>query len=384
MIENMTLEQVDQRLIELDGEVRSATLEQGVEYVESRTAEKKELLERRVVLFDLQQRKKDALDLQLGKATGTIIEERKDEKHMEVKLTHDSPEYRTAWLNKMRGVPLTDVEERAFTGSAYVVPDSTANKVIDALVDMVPLLNEVELLRVKGNVSFAVQSAAPAPTPAAGGGGLNEATTTLVQVSLGSYTLATLVRIGADIASMAIDAFEGWLTGKIAEQLSYKIEEYIVKGNGSSAPTGIDEISWTDNTNAIDWASTSLADDDIDQAIGLLPAAYDKNAKFLMSKKTFFNNVIGLTDTNNVPIVQREGGKYLIRGYPVLFSDKCDVNDIFFGDFKRGVVANLSNEIKIERDRNLAYNSWDYLGWCSFDCKPSGINCIVKIAADIA
>lgn len=381
-LEDMNLEQVIARLAELDEIVERS---QKVAEIDEATEEKKNLLSRKAELEDLQERKQAALDLQSGKVTADkIIETRKDEKHMEVKLTHDSPEYRTAWLNKMRGVPLTDVEERAFTGSAYVVPDSTANKVIDALVDMVPLLNEVELLRVKGNVSFAVQSAAPAPTEKAGGVAQDEATTTLVQVALGSYTIATLVRIGADIASMAIDAFEGWLTGKIAEQLSYKLEQFIVSGDGSGSPTGIDKISWVDNTNAIDWNSTSLADDDIDQAIGLLPAAYDRNAKFLMSKKTFFNNVIGLTDTNNVPIVQRESGKYLIRGYPVMFSDACTVNDIFFGDFKRGMVANLSNEIKIERDRNLGYNSWDYLGWCSFDCKPSGINCIVKIAADIA
>ena len=378
-LEDMNLEQVNQRLAELDEIVERS---QKVEEVDSATEEKRSLLDRQAELKDLQERKQIAKDLQSGKIVAEVVEERKDEKHMEV-MTYESPEYRTAWLNKMRGAPLTEVEERAFTGSAYVVPDSTANKVIDALVDMVPLLNEVELLRVKGNVSFAVQSAAPAPTEKAGGVAQDEATTTLVQVALGSYTIATLVRIGADIASMAIDAFEGWLTGKIAEQLSYKLEQFIVSGDGSGSPTGIDEITWTDNTNAIDWASTSLDDADIDQAIGLLPAAYDRNAKFLMSKKTFFNNVIGLTDTNNVPIVQRESGKYLIRGYPVMFSDACTVNDIFFGDFKRGMVANLSNEIKIERDRNLAYNSWDYLGWCSFDCKPSGINCIVKIAADV-
>ena len=33
----------------------------------------------------------------------------------------------------------------------------------------------------------------------------------------------------------------------------------------------------------------ALAVADIDEAIGLLPSAYDRNSKFLMSKKTFYN-----------------------------------------------------------------------------------------------
>jgi HK97 family phage major capsid protein len=253
---------------------------------------------------------------------------------------------------------------------------------------MVPLLNEIDLLRVKGNVTFAVNTVAPTVSIKAGGSAVDDATTTFVNVSLGSYTISTIVRIGADTASMAIDAFEGWLIGKIAEQLSYKIEHYIINGDGEGEPTGIDlaftSSAWADGTDAVDWASTSLGTVDIDKAIGLLPAAYDRNAKFLMSKKTFFQSVIGLEDVNNVPLVSREEGKYRIRGYEVIFSDQVTTGDIFYGDFKRGMVGNLSNEVQVERDRNLSYNAWDYLGWCSFDCKPSKVKAIIKIASDIA
>ena len=181
--------------------------------------------------------------------------------------------------------------------------------------------------------------------------------------------------------------FEGWLIGKIAEQLSYKIEYYIINGGGVGEPTGIDlaftSTAWADETDAVDWSSTSLGTVDIDEAIGMLPAAYDRNAKFLMSKKTFFQSVIGLEDVNNVPLVSREEGKYRIRGYEVIFSDQVTTGDIFYGDFKRGMVGNLSNEVQVERDRNLTYNAWDYLGWCSFDCKPSKVKAIIKIAADV-
>ena len=380
-IEDMNLEQTIERLAELDEIVeRSATVEE----IDEATNEKKELIERKAFLEDLQERKQIARDIQAGKITANIIEERKEETKMELTYKPDSMEYRNVWLNKMRGVALNETEERAFSDANAVVPDATANMIIDSLVDKVPLLNEIELLRVKGHVSFAVNTVAPALTLKAGGSAVDEATTTMVQVTLGSYTMSTIVRIGADVASMAISAFEGWLVAKLTDQIAYKIEYYIIKGSGESQPKGIDAITYVDGTNAVDWAGAALADEDINEAIGLLPAAYDGNAKFLMSKKTFYTNVLGLTDTNNVPLVQRDANnRFVLQGFPVIFSDQVDAGDIFYGDFKRGMVGNLSNEMKVERDRNLGYNSWDYLGWCSFDCKPSGINCIVKIAVDI-
>lgn len=384
-IEEMNLEQVNQRLAELDEIVRNAT---DVKIVNNAATEKRSLIARRNELMELETRRQTALNLTSGEVTGRTVEERRNERPAERTFAVDSVEYRNAWLNSIRGVPVSEPEQRALTGAAYLVPTTTANQVLDKLVDMVPLLEEIELLRVRGNVNFAVNTVAPTVSLKAGGSAVDESTTTMIEVKLSSYTISGLVSIGADIASMAIDAFEGWLTNKLAEQLAYKVELYIIKGSGDSQPTGIDKAhagaAWVDGTDAVDWAGAALASVDLDKAIGLLPAAYDKNAKFLMSKKTFFKSVIGLKDENNVPLITKEGSVYRIRGYEVKFSDQVDTDDIFFGDIKRGMVGNLSNDIQVERDRNLRYNAWDFLGWCSFDCKPSKVPCIIKIASDIS
>lgn len=378
-IKTMNMEQVLERRNAIKEELNH---ELSIEQIEALETEVNELNERKKYIEDAIEKRK-ALETELINATNLPILESRTigEERMELDM---NKEYRSAWLKNLQGIALNEVEQRVFTGSAAVVPEQTADMIIDKLVDAVPLLNEVELLRFKGNASFAVQSVAPAPTLKAGGSAVDEATTTLVEVTLGSYTMSALVRIGADVASMAINAFESWLVDKLVEQLAYKIEYYIIKGSGESQPKGVDAITYTDGTNAVDWASTALAVADIDEAIGLLPAAYDRNSKFLMSKKTFYTNVSGLTETNNFPVIERVGNGFMLRGYPVLFSDQVDAGDIFFGDFKRGMVANLSNDLQVEKGRNLAYNAYDYLGWASFDCKPSGINCIVKIASDIA
>lgn len=381
----MRLNEIDTRLAEIKELLKTDEehdIDALTEEVRSLKDEKKTILDNAIEIRNHEDRVANDETLEvINSIEFTEGEQRK----METKTYGiETIEYKNVWLNKMRGAPLSEIEERAFTGAGAVVPESTAEMIVEKLVDAVPLLNEIELLRAKGNVKFAVQSAAPGATLKAGGSAVDEATTTLVEVALGSYTLSSLVRIGADTASMAINAFESWLINKLVEQLAYKIEYYMIKGSGESQPKGIDAITYVDGTNAVDWASTALGVVDLDEAIGVLPAAYDRNSKFLMSKKTFYNSVIGLVDTNNLPVIAREAGGFVLRGFPVLFSDQVDTGDIFFGDFKRGMVGNLSNEVQVEKDRNLAYNAYDYLGWCSFDCKPSGVNCIVKIASDIA
>lgn len=320
------------------------------------------------------------------------FEERKERKMEFENMTKEqiaaSPEYRIAWLKNLQGAQLDEVEKRALTATA-AMPESTANKIIETMVDMVPLLNEIELFRIPGNINVAVQTVAPTATREATAAAATEATATLTQVTLGGYNMNALIRVGADLAAMAIPAFEDWLVRKLSEAIAYKIEDFIINGDGVGDPKGIELYATWDVSDgtAVDWTgdtNTTLALADLDKAIGLIPAAYDRESKFLMSKKTFFANVSKLTDTNNWPVIEKDAGKFYLRGYEVIFSDKVTENDIFFGSFRRGMVGNLSSDIKVEKQRNLAYNCWDFLGWAVFDCEPAAAGCIVKIASDIA
>jgi len=375
----MNLQQIIERLAEIEVEVRNST---DIEAVKKLGEEKTELLEKRAELEKIEARALEGAKIDAGQIVPKVVEARGVTVAPQV-------EYRTAWLNAMRGVALSDaeqnlmVEKRAMTGEGYVIPDSTANMIVDQLVDTVPLLNEIELLRVKGNVSVAVQSVAPTVTKRKGGVAQAESDLTLLQIKLGSYTISSFVRVGADLASMAIDAFEKWLVDKIVEQLGYKIEDYIVNGTGSDEPAGLDKAfigsAWVDKTDAIK-ATTSIGVTDLDAGIGLLPEAYDSQAMFVVSKKTFYTSIINLTDVNNFPVVTKEGNSFFLRGYPVKFSGKVGADVLFFGALKRGIVGNLSGEINVEKQRNLGYNSWDILGWGMFDCKPTKNGSIIKIA----
>lgn len=388
-LDEMNLQQVEERLAALDVEVREAT---EADAVEKAAEEKKGLLTRKAELVDLEQRKKTALELNEGKAApDKIVEIRKEEPKMEIEkmLDRSSEEYRLAWLKNLQGKEISEVERRALTGGTSALPDQTANKVIDILLDTVPMLNEIELFRVPGSINIAVEVTAPGATPEAAGGLVTASDATLRQVTLNGYNMNAFIRLGADLAQQAVPAFEDWLTRKLADAIANKIEHFIINGDGSGDPKGIDKYvtTWdvSDGTG-VAWTGSSgaaLDVDDLDKAIGNIPAKYDQAAKFVMSKKTFYTNVVNLSDVNNLPVVERDGRTFYVRGYPVVFSSYVADGVIYFGDFKRGMVGNLSSDVRVEKQRNLAYNAWDFLGWGVFDCAPAAAGCIVKIAANI-
>lgn len=375
---DMNLEQITARLAELDEEVRAAT---DATSVDTAAGEKTKLLERKAELEDLQTRKQTALGITSGAIVPKIVETRKEMKMEDKIFDRSTEEYRVAWLKNLQGKELTETEKRTGLTATAAVPDATANRIIETMVDMVPILGEIELFRIPGNLSIAVQTAAPGATLEAGGAEVTESTATLKSVSLGGYNMNAFISVGADLSAMAIPAFEDWLVRKLSEGIAYEIENQIINGTGISSPKGIEKSATWTTANGCDFTggSNALQVADLDKAVGLIPAAYDRESKWLTSKKTFFTHVSGLTDINNYPVIEKEGGKFYVRGYPVIFSDKVEANALYFGSFKRGMVGNLSSDVKVEKQRNLRYNAWDFLGWAVFDCEPAADGCIVKL-----
>jgi HK97 family phage major capsid protein len=218
-LDEMNLQQVTERLAALDIEVREA---KDIETVEKLGAEKKELLERKAELEALEQRKQTALDITAGKIIPNVIEIRKDTKMEDIIYTRESQEYRSAWLKNLKGEKLTEVEERAYaaTSAAGAIPTATAETLFAKMTKLAPMLSEITLLRVAGNVQFATQGARSAATIHTENATITAATDTLVAVTLGGYEYNKLLYVSKTVQTMAINAFEGWLVDMIAEDIA--------------------------------------------------------------------------------------------------------------------------------------------------------------------
>lgn len=341
--------------------------------------------ERNNILQDVEQRK--ALINEVVNNTDATVkkfeEREKEVNNMEnMNYTVDSKEYRSAFLKQVRGIELNETEKRAFTNASNsagaVIPTQTANEIITKIKQYAPLLDEITLLNVTGNVTFAVENSINDATLHTQNSSISASADTLTSVTLGGYEVCKLVQVSKAVTTMSVDAFEGWLVDMLAEKVAASITRYLISGTGSSQPTGVGSITYN-TTNSITVGSTaSMTATNVQALIGLLPGSFDKNAKFLMSKKTLYTDFMPLQDNAKHPIVTVEGKDYYIYGYPVMLDEDVALHDAYLGDFKK-VVGNLSENVGVASAFDINTNSYKYLGSATFDSKIADATAFAKI-----
>lgn len=294
-----------------------------------------------------------------------------------------SPEYRSAFLKNLRNLELTEVEKRAFSSGSSsagaVIPTNTANEIIKKLKQHAPLLGEITLLNVSGNVKFAVENAKADAAIHTENATITAGTDTFTTVTLTSYEIVKLVQVSETVKTMSIDIFESWLTDMIAEKVAEKIGAFLISGTGSEQPAGVSSAATWGDTNSVTVTKTgALSAANVQALIGLLDGVYDANAKFLMSKRTLFTDFMPLQDNSKNKIVTVEGHNYYVYGYPVMLDDNVTVHEAYLGDFKK-IVGNLSQNITVKSDFDITTNSYRYLGVAMFDSKIADSEAFVKL-----
>lgn len=305
--------------------------------------------------------------------------------------TLDSPEYRTAWIKSLRNNayvgtvdPLTDAEQRAFTtvaGSAgAAIPTQTANTILEKVTQYAPLLSKINLLRVPGMVTFAVEDTVNAAAYHTENDTISASTDKLKSITLSAYEITKLIPISKSVKLMSIPAFETWLVDSLARSIADKISETILLGTGSTQGTGIDKAAtWDQSTNSVQIGSAaSLTTTDVLKLISLLPGGYDARAEFIMSKQTLFNDFMPLQDKSKNDIVVMSGGSYYIYGYPVQLDQRVKAHEAYLGDLYT-VIGNMPEDVTVTSAFDIDTNSYKFLGCAMFDCKPSMSDAFVKL-----
>lgn len=311
------------------------------------------------------------------------FETRREDKQMnEENNILASAEFRSAYYKNLQGKKLTDKEERTLTSAmesvGAAIPTVTVDLIMEKLEQYAPLLNEIELLRVEGNVTFAVEADKTDANVHVEGATITEDGDVLIPVSLAAYEVTKYITISKTVAKMSIDAFEKWLTNMIAKRIARKITKLIISGTGVNQPKGVNTIKY-DDTNSVEIdAAASLKVSDVTDLIALLPGAYDANAKWLMSKKTLFSDYRPLQNKSKDDFFVKENGKFYIEGYEVMLDDSMTLHEAILGDFKM-YAGNLAEDVTVESGKLLKNNSYEYLGCAMFDGKPAIDEAFVKI-----
>lgn len=297
--------------------------------------------------------------------------------------TYESPEYRTAWLHTLMRCDLTEVEQRAWstaTSSAGpAIPTQTANQILEKVTQYAPLLGQITLLRVPGNVTFAVEGDEPDAAYHTENAAITATETGLTEITLSAYEIVKLVQISKSVQKMAIDAFESWLTDMIAKKLAKQISATILTGSGTSQGKGIDKANTWGATNSVTVAKEgTLTTQNVLDLIALLPGGYDAGASFLMSKKTLFTDFMPLQDKSKNDLVRIEGGSYYIYGYPVMLDERVADHEAYLANLST-VIGNMPEDVTITSDFDLTKNAFLFLGSAMFDCEPSRADAVRKL-----
>jgi len=378
------LEKIEARLAEIEKELNSEEVEAKTEEeldkmeeeVRSLKTEKAGILkaaEKRASLEKaIAEGKETGVDITPNLLNGGITE--MQERTFDAK----SAEFRSAWAKKLQGQELTEVETRAYAQANAAVPTEVADKFFEKLKKLAPMIDEITLLRVAGNVKFFAEGVRNAAGKHTENAEITSANDTMVSVTLGGFEFAKLISISKSAKAMSVDAFENWIVDMLAGDIAREIDNYII----NDSTNGIAAINFVTGTTQIE-ATAAYTYNDVMNLIALLPASYDPEAKFLVNKRTLWSDVRAIVDDNKRPIFDPEAKT--ICGYPVIVDDyvSSENKGLYLGYWK-DVVGNLAEDITVESNANSGFTrgAIDYRGFAIFDSKPAKTDAIVRLVTN--
>ncbi len=365
------IKEIEERMAAIQGEIDGATGDE-LTALENEVSDLTE--ERSKLLAEVETRQQLRSKVAAGIVTGKTIEpEIKEERKMENKYTPASVEYREAYLLNLQGKEL-NAEQRAAVTASGAIPTHTMNQIISKL-ELAPIINAVDVTYIPGNVSWPVEKAAAAASWVAMGTAATDSADSVEAVTLGAFKLIKTVEITADVAEMAIDAFESWLVNRLANKIQRAVASGIMVGTGTSQATGLSK-----RTADGSYTKTGITYADIMAIIAKLPTEYAAGASFVMSRASFYGNVLNIQDTSKHPIVVADvqaPAKFNILGYPVILEDDAGT-DIYFGDLKEAYKFNFAQAPTVKRDESVGFRTGStvYRAMALCDGKPSGVGIV--------
>jgi len=374
------LEKIEARLAEIEKELNSEEvedkteedLEKMEEEVRSLQAERTSILNAATKRASLEKSIAEGRTIGVDVTPATFAGGKEE---MERTFDASSKEFRSAWAKSLMGQELTDVEKRAYAQADAAIPTEVADQFFEKMKKLAPMLEEITLLRVAGNIKFFAEGVRNTAGKHTENAEMASAGDTMVSVTLGGFEFMKVISISKSAKAMSVSAFETWIVDMLAGDIARAIDDYII----NDSTNGISAISFTTGETQVE-ATAAYTYADIMNLIALLPAAYDAEAKFLVNKKVLWADIRGILDGNNRPIFDPESKT--ICGYPIVEDDnvKTTTKDLYLGRWK-DIVGNLSEDVTVESNANSGFTrgAIDYRGFAVFDSKPAKTDGIVRL-----
>ena len=272
---------------------------------------------------------------------------------------YDTDEYKRAFMNYVltgKKIPaeLTNVDANTKTSDVgAAIPTTTLQKIYEKIEATGMILPRVTHTSYKGGVTVPTSSAKPTASWVAEGAGSDKQKKALGSITFAYHKLRCAISMSLEVSIVTYPMFESQFVANVAEAMVKAEEQAIISGSGSGQPKGITkETAPTGQNIDIAAATTALAYTDLVKAEALLPQAYDADAVWCMTKKTFFEQIVGMVDDKKQPVARVNYG---LSGKPVYSLFGREV--VLVGDYLPSFTASVTADTIFA----FIFNFKDYL-----------------------
>lgn len=255
---------------------------------------------------------------------------------------YGSAEYRKAFMaNVIKGSTLpakflnVDANTKT-TDVGSVIPTTIMAKIIEKMESTGMIIPLITKTSYQGGVSIPTSTVKPVATWVAEGATSDKQKKTTGSITFTYFKLRCAISMSLETSVVTLGIFETAFTNNVAEAMVKAQEQAILTGDGTTQPKGIlTETAVVGQTVTL-VAADKLGYSTLIDAEAKLPLAYEANAVWCMTKKSFMA-FIGMVDSQKQPIARVNYG---IAGKPerTLLGRTVVLND-YMGSYTDTVAA---------------------------------------------
>lgn len=249
---------------------------------------------------------------------GVVMDAFENEVKAEQIDMYNSVEYRKAFMaNVLNGTKLPAKFENADANTkasdvGSVIPTTVMEKIIEKLESTGMILPLVTRTSYKGGLEIPTSSVKPVATWVAEGVGSDKQKKSTSKISFTYHKLRCAISVSLEVDTTALPIFEATFVNNVVEAMVKATEQAIISGSGTGQPKGILTETVVSGQNVDIAATGAPAYSTLVSAEAALPLAYEADAVWLMTKKTFMG-FVGMVDDVKQPIARVNYG---INGKP--------------------------------------------------------------------
>lgn len=269
-------------------------------------------------------------------------------------------------------------QNMTMSNNGAVIPETIANRIIDTVTDLCPILAGAEVYHVKGTLKLPKWTKANTSHDITVG--YSTEFTALAadsgkfdSIDLSGFLVGALTLVGRSVENNAQINVVDFVIRKMSEKIAEFIEKELLMGTGTSAAQGALNCS-----NTVTAAATAaITFDELVKLQSTVKQVYQKNACWTMNNDTF-TLIKLMKDTNGRPLVETDASKpfpFTLLGKPVYLSDNmpkatAGAKSVLYGDYS-GLAVNFRENISIQvlREKYADQHALGVISWFEFDSR---------------